>query len=196
MRRTDNRDVALPESGSAAADPGAFTARLEADEAPVDLRCSVVVLDRDRVLLLHRSSRPYDLQHGDWVLPGGRPRASEGMAACARRETLEETGLDVVVRHCLFVVEVTTAAPENRRAVELIFEAVGPAGMDPITREADRHAQFVSLNLIHRLNLRPPIAGHLRGLARRNRISGAAYLGNLWRPGQLSATEVANERTG
>jgi hypothetical protein len=32
------------------------------------------------------------------------------------------------------------------------------------------------------VNLRPPIAGHLRGISRRDIVPSAPYLGNLWRP--------------
>jgi hypothetical protein len=78
-----------------------------ADESMVNLRCSVVVIRGSDVLLLHRSAIPEDPHDGDWVLPGGRPRPGESMVACARRETVEETGLDVVVQGCLYVLEVS-----------------------------------------------------------------------------------------
>jgi len=54
------------------------------------LRCSAAVIRQRAVLLLHRTRGA-----GEWVLPGGTPRPSESMAACARREVLEETGLHV-----------------------------------------------------------------------------------------------------
>lgn len=101
------------------------------------------------------------------------------MAACARRETLEETGLDVVVQRCLFVLEVSPPSPGGR-LVELVFQALAPNKGDPVQRKHDRHAKFVPLDTLHRLRLRPPVAGHLRGL-RTVRPTGAAYLGNLWR---------------
>jgi 8-oxo-dGTP pyrophosphatase MutT (NUDIX family) len=41
------------------------------------------------VLLVHRTSDSV----GTWALPGGTPHESESMAACARREVLEETGV-------------------------------------------------------------------------------------------------------
>ena len=59
------------------------------DESPVELRCAVAVVRGDAVLLLQRP------EYGDWVLPGGTPRQHESMGSCARRETREETGLDV-----------------------------------------------------------------------------------------------------
>lgn len=41
---------------------------------------------------------------------------------------------------------------------------------------------FVGLSELDRLDLRPPVAGHLRGLHARGASRTAAYLGNLWRP--------------
>lgn len=56
--------------------------------ASVNVHCSAVVFRGQDVLLVCRDR---DGGH-DWVLPGGTPRPGESMAACARRETLEETG--------------------------------------------------------------------------------------------------------
>ena len=67
----------------------------------IDVRCSAIVFRDDAVLLVHRSRNGTD----DWVLPGGTPRPSESMAACARRETLEETGLSVDPARVAFVLE-------------------------------------------------------------------------------------------
>jgi 8-oxo-dGTP diphosphatase len=111
--------------------------------AGADVRCSAVVFRGPEVLLVRRVRD----RHDDWVLPGGTPRPGEGMAACAGRETLEETGLAVQPNRIAFVLET-----RGRRAG------------------------------VHRLDLRPPIAGHLRGLHARGTARTAAYLGNLWRP--------------
>lgn len=48
------------------------------------------------------------------------------------------------------------------------------------SRETDRHPELVSLDDLHVLNLRPPLAGYVRGLNRPQQ-AGAPYLGNLWR---------------
>lgn len=150
------------------------------DEVAIDLRCSVVVLQRESVLLLHRTHYTRGALAEDWVLPGGRPREGESMVACARREALEETGLDVTVGRCLYVLEV--AAPQNgARVVELVFQAEFTGETPPNSEEADRRAVFVSLAQLGSLRLSPPLAGHLRGL-RPKAPNGAAYLGNLWRP--------------
>jgi 8-oxo-dGTP diphosphatase len=41
--------------------------------------------------------------------------------------------------------------------------------------------QFVPLDQLTRLRLRPPIAGHLRGFARNRSPATIPILGNLWR---------------
>ncbi len=158
------------------------TATRVPDRTAAELRCSVVIIQDQSVLLLHRSWRDHDPTHGDWVLPGGSPRPTEGTAACARREAREETGLEVHIGRCLFVLEVTSAPPDPRRTVELVFSGTVIGGDAPRTMEPFRHAQFVPLDELGSLRLRPPLAGHLRGLAHHRAGEGAAYLGNLWRP--------------
>jgi len=148
-------------------------------EAPteVDVRCSAVVFRGDAVLLVHRAKDGAD----DWVLPGGTPRPGESMAACAQRETLEETGLPVDPGRVAFVLE--TMAPESsRRMVDLVFLATMAERREPEPREQGLQAQFVPLGDLPGLVLRPPLAGHLRGLHARGPARTAAYLGNLWRP--------------
>jgi 8-oxo-dGTP diphosphatase len=57
------------------------------------VRCSGLVWGpgRDQVLLVRR--RDGDGEH--YALPGGAPHPGETLAACARREAREETGLAV-----------------------------------------------------------------------------------------------------
>jgi len=68
---------------------------------PVDVRCSVLVVHRHTVLLVHRTRDGLD----DWVLPGGTPREDESLVACARRELLEETGVSAYPARIALVVE-------------------------------------------------------------------------------------------
>ena len=142
----------------------------------VDLRCSVVVVRNNAILLVHREAD----QRDDWVLPGGRPHDGESMAACARREAREETGLDVHPSRCAFVLEVID--PDNRRrVVELVFLATAQGDDTVIEGEPGTVPQWVALELLPQIKLRPPIAGYLPALARGNRGT-APYLGNVWRP--------------
>jgi len=147
------------------------------DRAQVDVRCSVIVFRDDTVLLVHRARDGAD----DWVLPGGTPRSGESMAACARRETLEETGLSADPGRIAFVLE--ALGPQGgRRMVDLVFLAVDPVRGEPDAQEEGMEARFVSLRVLPDLVLRPPLAGHLRSLRPGGRARTAAYLGNLWRP--------------
>ncbi|MCB0910179.1 MAG: NUDIX hydrolase [Propionibacteriaceae bacterium] len=151
-----------------------------ADGVLVDLRCSVALIRRNQVLLLHRAAHPDVDNDGDWVLPGGHPADGESMRACAAREIFEETGLRVDVGRCLFVYEIVGPGEVGRR-VELVFAATAENLDELGARESDRHPELVHLDDLTALDLRPPLAGHLRGL-RFPQPTGAAYLGNLWRP--------------
>jgi ADP-ribose pyrophosphatase YjhB (NUDIX family) len=53
---------------------------------------SVIVLKRDAVLMVERARAPFK---GLWSFPGGRADPGEDPEATARRELLEETGLEV-----------------------------------------------------------------------------------------------------
>jgi len=147
--------------------------------AVIDVRCSAIVFRDSTVLLVHRGRDTV----GDWVLPGGTPRPGESMVACARRETLEETGLFVYPARVAFVLEALGPASVCR-TVDLVFLAAPQKHREPESREPDLEARFVPLDELSGLDLRPPLAGHLRALHARGGEPAAAYLGNLWRPPQ------------
>ncbi|MGH3231458.1 MAG: NUDIX hydrolase [Streptosporangiaceae bacterium] len=149
----------------------------------VELRCSAIVVRKGTVLLVHRINGGTD----DWVLPGGTPRPGESMAACASREVREETGLDVSPDRVAFVLEVV--GPESGpRTVDIVFSATDPApDRLPEQRERGLTPAFVPVDDIHELDLRPPLAGHLRAMLGRRRELYAPYLANLWRPARGSA---------
>lgn len=134
------------------------------------IRCSAVIVQGSRVLLLERS--------GDWVLPGGEPNPGESVQSCARREAYEEAGIEITTTRCLFVFEVI---PPDRstRSVEITFrgDLIGDE-IPELSGEKDRSPQWVELDAVARLNMHPPLAGHLHRAARDH---GPAYLGNLWR---------------
>ena len=149
-------------------------AGLADDESLVELRCSVAVIRGDEFLLIHRTATD------DWVLPGGRPRPGESMAACARREVREETGLHVQPKRCAFVLEVTD--PRNgRRIVELIFTADALDPRAELAGEPGGEPQWLAAGGLAQVVMRPPIAGYLPSLVGRGN-EAARYLGNLWRP--------------
>jgi ADP-ribose pyrophosphatase YjhB (NUDIX family) len=143
----------------------------------IELRCSAIVIRRQAVLLIHRTYG----SAGNWVLPGGTPRAGESMAACARREVREETGLNVDPARVAFVLE-ADGPGSGPRTVDIVFAADSAPGQQPEEREPGMEPVFVPIDGIHELDLRPPLAGHLRGMLGPGRERYAPYLANLWRP--------------
>jgi len=161
------------------------------DPADIDMRCSIVAFRDDSVLLVHRTRDGAD----DWVLPGGTPHPGESMISCARRETLEETGLPVVPGRVAFILE-TLGPQDSRRLVDLVFIAVLSARSEPRPAEDGLEPSFVPLSELPALTLRPPLAGHLRALHDRGPARTAAYLGNLWRPADTGGTSPVPEPAG
>lgn len=144
----------------------------------IALRCSAVVTHGQDILLVRRVGGAAD----SWALPGGTPRHGESMAACARREVQEETGLHVDTSGVAFVLEVL-APNGGPRTVDMVFLAreVQP-GQEPRQREPGLQPAFLPLSELQTVDLRPPLAGHLRGMLGQSGRRYAPYLANLWRP--------------
>ena len=163
------------------------------EREPVLLRVSTAVFRDDTILLCRR----LDDRDPTWVLPGGTPRRGEGAANCARREVAEETGLQIDPDRVAFVLE-TTSPDASHHLVEIVFMALlRDAHVELTGAEPHLQPEFIGLDELGSINLLPPIAGYLRGLARRmTRLepthATAAYLGNIWRAtgSPSDATEV------
>jgi 8-oxo-dGTP diphosphatase len=118
------------------------------------------------------------------------------MTSCARRQTLDETGLAVEPARIAFVLE-AQGPDDTRRNVHLVFLAAFPAHGEPGPATEEIEARFVPLSALPGLAMRPPVAGHLRALHARAPMRTAAYLGNLWRPeGGNSAHELPGAAKG
>jgi len=149
----------------------------------IDVRCSAIVFRGGAVLLVRRTRDGI----GVWTLPGGTPRAGESMAASARRELLEETGVSADPTRVAFVLE-AVAPGGSRRRLDIVFLAAGLVpGAEPQAREPGVDPHFVPVDQLSELELRPPIAGYLRGLRQLGARRYAPYLGNLWRPAEGAA---------
>lgn len=160
---------------------------MAADER-VRLRCSAIVFRNNHVLLVHRAAQ------SDWVLPGGNPFAGESVASCARREVAEETGLHISVDRVAFVLEAHNEQ-DGTHLLDLVFTADEvDRGAEPRQREPGLIPEFRPLSDLPVTALKPPIAGHLRGLLGRGGRGEGAYLGNVWRPHQpVRQSEMAAE---
>jgi len=120
-----------------------------------DVRCSILVVRKHAALLVHRTRDGLD----DWVLPGGTPCAGEGLAACAQRELLEETGVSAVPSRVALVVE--SASPGARPTLDIVFVADGAVLSREHGREPGMAPCFVSADQLPGLVLHPPVASQL-----------------------------------
>ena len=66
------------------------------------ISAAALITQQQRLLLVnHRKRGQYDF----WVPPGGKLQGDESIFDCARRETMEETGLSVVLDRIIYIVE-------------------------------------------------------------------------------------------
>ncbi len=66
------------------------------------ISAAALITHHDRLLLVnHKKNRQYDF----WVPPGGKLQGGESIFDCARRETIEETGLSVALDRIVYIVE-------------------------------------------------------------------------------------------
>ena len=97
-----------------------------ADPATTDRRAAVAAIlrgdgDRTEVLLIRRADRPGDPWSGQMAFPGGHVEAGERMVDAARRETMEEVGLDLD-RHGRLIGRLDhTRAVARGRALDLVI---------------------------------------------------------------------------
>jgi 8-oxo-dGTP pyrophosphatase MutT (NUDIX family) len=112
----------------------------------------VVVRQDDRFLLIHEAT------HGQlWYLPAGRVEPGETLEAAALRETLEETGVPVVLDGVLRVEHTPLRVGEEIGARVRIIYAAHPADDTPPKSTPDDdslEAAWVGLDDLHNLPLR------------------------------------------
>ena len=106
-----------------------------------------VVRDGERFLLVEEK------KHRGWYLPAGRVEPGETLAEAAVRETLEESGVRVVLDGVLRVEH--SPAPDAAR-VRAIFVAHPAPGSAPRPTEDSLDARFFTPSEMRTLDLRGP----------------------------------------
>ncbi len=129
---------------------------------------STVVLDDAGDILAVRNRRPWG--QDAWGLPGGTCETGETMEEGARRETLEETGLDVKVGRVLSVSE----RIGHEHHLFIIFAATVRGGILAVRDDDEDVVEAVFLPLARAEELMPRYHRPLAALARR---SGVGYRG-------------------
>lgn len=129
---------------------------------------STVVLDDAGQILCVRNRRPWG--QDAWGLPGGTCEAGETLEEGARRETREETGLEVEVGRILSVSE----RIGHEHYLFVVFAATVNGGTLAVRAEDDDVVEAVFLPLTRAEELMPRYHRPLAALSRR---AGVSYRG-------------------
>lgn len=112
----------------------------------------VVLLRRDEVLLVRRAKPP---NAGDWSLPGGAQELGETAEAAARRELLEEAGLQA--GPLVLAAHVDSIHPDAEGRIRYHYTildfAAGWVGGEPVAGDDVSEAVFAPLAELSRYRL-------------------------------------------
>mmetsp|Transcript_14052 Transcript_14052/g.24102 ORF Transcript_14052/g.24102 Transcript_14052/m.24102 type:complete len:143 (+) Transcript_14052:135-563(+) len=112
---------------------------------------AIVVIEDDKVLLVQEAKEDC---RGQWYLPAGRVEKGESLLEGARRETEEESGLELEPTG-IFSVEYSADSRTDWIRFGITGKIIG--GRLKSEREQDREsiqAQWFSLNGLHKIDLR------------------------------------------
>ncbi len=77
--------------------------------------------NKKQVLMVHRNARHDDDQIGKYNGLGGKMDMNEDVAACMKREILEEAGIEVVKMHLRGTINWTGFGPKNENWLGFVF---------------------------------------------------------------------------
>ncbi len=146
------------------------------------IRVAVALVEDGKLLLVEHCKE----KHRYWLLPGGGLEWGESLKDAARRELLEETGLEAEIGHLLLVSE-TVAPDTSRHLLHLVFSARrsshSPHSPTSPVEERITDVRWVSLEEVAELVFHPPIGKMLSNLGAEGlsyRDEDRIFLGNLW----------------
>lgn len=108
------------------------------EESLPRLGSAVIVNKEGKILLGMRNKEP---ENGKWVLPGGKVEPFESIKDAAKRELLEETGLDIEVGEQVGVYELIDP-PGQHRVIVYSWATVKDGELRPSTDSSQ--ARFFS----------------------------------------------------
>ena len=90
------------------------------------IRAAAIVIEGDSVLLVRHQHDEINGGQSWWVPPGGGVEGEESLTECAKRETLEETGLSVELGRMVYVREFVEPGFHH---CEVFFATASHSGM-------------------------------------------------------------------
>jgi 8-oxo-dGTP diphosphatase len=140
------------------------------------IRVGVVLVDGDRLLLVRHQKK--DATY--WLLPGGGLDYGETIEECAKREILEETGLEIEVKKFLYLSE--GIAPDKSRHIVQLFVLGERTGGNLIACDEEVIAEvaWIPFSELKTITLYPTIAETLLASQQEGFKGEMRYLGALW----------------
>ena len=146
------------------------------------IRVAVALLEEGKLLLVEHCKD----DHRYWLLPGGGLEWGEGLKDAARRELLEETGVEAEIGHLLLASE-TVSPDSSRHLLHMVFSArrLGSSPHSPTSPAEERitDVRWVPLSEVASLVFHPPIGPTLAAMGEEGLSFSSedkTFLGNLW----------------
>jgi ADP-ribose pyrophosphatase YjhB (NUDIX family) len=121
--------------------------------AAIRIRAGVVIVNKNRVLLVRQNDNPF------WVLPGGTQELGETLPTCAVRELKEELNLPVTVKKLLgmgeFIPQVDPIKGQ-RHVLDTVWLATADTDTFTVAKNENlNEARWFDWNTLSRIDLRP-----------------------------------------